>query len=79
MRFSTAGLESRVVKAGKALSKNGTLLEINAGTLCFSRRIYGDQIARLACIEFGVLKLGGELWIKCFDNRPNLEKETVDE
>ena len=66
-------------KQGKRYRKVERFCEINAGMLCFSRPIYGDQIARLAWIEFGVLKPGGKLWIKCFDNRPNLEKETVGE
>ena len=42
---------------------------VNLGTFCFSRPIYYDETAKPTFIEFGLVKIEGELWVECFDNQ----------
>lgn len=44
------------------------------GVLCFSRPIYVDTTAHPAQVEFGILKIDGELWIEVLSNRPDAQK-----
>jgi len=37
-------------------------------TFCFNRPIYVDETSRPAAIEFGLMKISGELWVEKFDN-----------
>jgi len=41
----------------------------NPGVFCFSRPLYKDSTSQPTCLEFGILKGTGELWVECFDNR----------
>jgi len=55
--------------AGKRFREMEKYCVLNPGTFCFSRPLYGDQTARPALVEFGLLKNNCELWVECFDNR----------
>ena len=55
-------------QAGKRYRMMEKYCVLNPGVFCFSRPIYQDQTSKPACLEFGVLKTSGELWIDCFDN-----------
>ena len=41
----------------------------NPGVTCFSRPIYADTSAHPVAVEFGVLKIEGELWVQALPNR----------
>ncbi len=56
-------------EAGKRFREMEAYCETNPGTFCFNRPIYDDQTARPAFLEFGLLKVGGELWMERFANR----------
>jgi hypothetical protein len=56
-------------EAGKRFREMEAYWETNLGTFCFNRPIYGDQTARPAFFEFGLIKGGGEFWMECFANR----------
>ena len=55
-------------QAGKRYRMMEKYCVLNPGVFCFTRPIYQDQTSKPACLEFGVLKTSGELWIDCFDN-----------
>jgi hypothetical protein len=42
----------------------------NPGETCFSRTIFTDTSAHPTRIEFGVLKIDGELWVENLPNQP---------
>lgn len=54
---------------GRRFRKMEQYCATNASTFCFSRPLYNDLMAKPAFVEFGILKLNGELWVECFDNR----------
>jgi hypothetical protein len=56
-------------EAGRRFREMEAYCETNPGTFCFNRPIYDDQTARPAFFEFGLLKVGGELWMERFANR----------
>ncbi|MBI4649265.1 MAG: hypothetical protein HY738_22380 [Bacteroidia bacterium] len=58
-------------EAGKRFRKMEEYCFKHSGTFCFNRPIYFDQTSRPAFYEFGILKLSHELWVECFDNKPN--------
>lgn len=54
---------------GKKFREMENYCASNPNTFCFCRPFYGDQSARPAFLEFGVLKKDLEFWVGCFDNR----------
>jgi hypothetical protein len=54
--------------SGKSYREMERYCAENEGTFFFSRLIYGDETARPAEIEFGILMPDGSLWVEVFDN-----------
>ena len=54
--------------AGKRYTSMEKYCAANVGVLCWSRPIYTDGSAMPLQVEFGVLKIDGELWVDTFAN-----------
>ena len=53
---------------GKLFRSMERYCKTHPGTYCFARALYAGQSAHPAVIEFGVLKVEGELWVNSFPN-----------
>jgi len=54
--------------AGKIYREMENYCASTPGVFCFSRPIYADLTARPAEIEFGILRVDGDLWVNVFKN-----------